>query len=86
MNKVAEYEKFKVETLSTIFKLVQPNMFMAKLDIKDVYCSIPIKKEHQKLIKFKHKDKLFKFTALSSGYKEGPRKFTKVLKRKEKVF
>ena len=55
-------------------------MFMAKLDIKDAYYSIPINESHQKLLKFCFENKLYKFTALPNGYTEGPRKFTKVLK------
>ena len=53
---------------------------MAKIDIKDAYYSIPILEQHQKLLKFIHKNCLYKFTALPNGYTEGPRKFTKALK------
>ena len=53
---------------------------MAKLDIKDAYYTIEIKEGDQKLLKFKHKNKLYKFTSLPNGYTEAPRKFTKVLK------
>ena len=42
-----EYKKFKMETLATIIQLIRPNMFMAKLEIKDTYYSIPIYKPHQ---------------------------------------
>lgn len=80
LNKLAEYKKFKMETISTILCLIRPNCFMAKVDIKDAYYSIPILEEHQKFLKFLHKSVLYKFTALPNGYTEGPRKFTKALK------
>ena len=80
LNKLAEYKKFKMETISTILCLIRPNCFMVKVDIKDAYYSIPILEEHQKLLKFLHKNVLYKFTALPNGYTEGPRKFTEALK------
>ena len=71
--------------------MIRPSMYMAKLDIKDVYYSIPIQSQHQKYLKMKNNNKLFKYTVLPNGYTEGPRKFTKVMKpplatlRKEKI-
>ena len=75
-----EYKKFKMETLATIIKFIRPNMYMAKLEIKDTYYSIPIYEPHQKFLKFEYKSRLFKFMVLPNGYTEGQRKFTKLLK------
>ena len=69
-----------METVSTILHLVRPGMYMAKLDIKDAYYSIPICEDHQSLLKFQHQTSLFKFTTLPNGYTEGPRKVTKLIK------
>ena len=69
-----------METLSSILCLIRPNDYTAKINIKDAYYSIPILEQHQKLLKFIHKNCLYKFTALPNGYTEGPRKFTKALK------
>ena len=80
LNKSVEKVKFKMQTLTSILCLVRPNMYLAKLDIKDAYYSIPIYKDHQKLLKFKHRNQIYKFTALPNGYTEGPRKYTKVMK------
>ena len=66
-------------------------MFMAKLDIKDAYYSIPIKPQQQKYLQYEHNGILYKYTVLPNGYTEGPRKFTKAMKqplaklRKEKI-
>ena len=68
-----------METLLSILCLIRPNDYMAKIDIKDAYYRIPILEQHQKLLKFIHKNCLYKFTALPNGYTEGPRKFTKAL-------
>ena len=69
-----------METVSTILHLIRPGMYMAKLNIKDAYYSVPIYDDHQSLFKFHYQTSLFKFTALPNGYKEGPRKFTKLMK------
>ena len=80
LNETIEYKKFKMETISSILQLIRPGMFMAKLDIKDAYYSIPIIESDQKLLKFQFDDILYHYTALPNGYTEGPRKFTKLLK------
>ena len=69
-----------METLASILTLVQPHCFMAKVDIKDVYYSVPIHEGDQKLLKFHFENVLYKFTALSNGHTTRPRKFTKLLK------
>ena len=68
-----------MDAISSILHLVRTNMFLAKLDIKDAYYSIPFEESHQKLLKFKFEGK-FKFLVLLNGYTEGLRKFTKLLK------
>ena len=80
LNEVAQYNHFKMETLSSILTLVRPGCFMAKIDIKDAYYSVPIRKVDQKLLKFVSNGKLLKFTVLPNGYTGGPRKFTKLMK------
>jgi len=91
LNSSIEKVKFKMHTLSSILCMIRPKMYMAKLDIKDAYYSIPIKLSDQKLLKFKHNDRLYKFVVLPNGYTGGPRKFTKAMKpplaklRKNKV-
>ena len=80
LNETIDKKKFKMQTLSSILCLIKPNMFMSKLDIKDAYYSIPVKVEHQKYLKFEHRNKLYKYTVLPNGYTEGPRKFTKAMK------
>ena len=78
LNESVEHKRFKMETLATIIQFIRPNTYMAKLDIKDAYYSIPIYEPHQKLLKFEYKSKLFKFMVLPNGYTKGTRKFTKL--------
>ena len=69
-----------MDTLKSVLDLVTPGVYMAKLDIKDAYYSVPIRKEDQKLLKFMSEGELFKFLVLPNGYTKAPRKFTKLLK------
>ena len=61
-------------------QVVFPGVYMAKLDIKDAYYSVPIFNDDQKLLKFKFKDILYQYLALPNRYTKGPRKFTKLPK------
>ena len=40
---------FKTKTIKSVLNLVTPNYYMAKIDIKDAYYSIPILPEHKKV-------------------------------------
>ena len=69
-----------MDTLNTVFKLINPNCFFAKLDLKDAYYSIAIHPEERKNFRFKFQGTLFEYCALPQGYTEAPRLFTKLLK------
>ncbi len=79
-NEFVSCHHFKMDSIHTITKLVTRNCFMATLDLKDAYYSIPINKEHQKFLRFKRKEKLYQFTCLPNGLSCAPQKFTKTLK------
>ena len=51
-NKHVSYYNFKMDSLNTIVKLVDKNYFMASIDPKDAYYSIPIRKEDRKCLFF----------------------------------
>ena len=80
LNEHTEYIHFKMDTLASILTLVRPGAFMAKVDIKDAYYSVPIYPPDQKQLKFMFDEVLYQFTVLPNGYSPGPRKFTKLLK------
>ena len=69
-----------MEAITPILKLVTPNIYLTKTDLKDAYYTIPILEEHQKYLKFANKDHLYKFTCLPNGCCHGPGKFTKAHK------
>ena len=68
LNKVIEHKKFK--TITTMLHLVRPGIYSEKLDIRDAYYSVPMREDHQSLLKFHYQTSLFKFTALPDGCTE----------------
>ena len=80
LNEFVPCVHFKMETINSILTMITPGCYMAKIDIKDAYYSIPILPEHQKYLKFFFRGKLYQFTCLPNGLSSGPRKFTKLLK------
>lgn len=79
-NEHVVYRHFKMDTLSTIKKLVQKECFMASLDLKDAYFSVPVCREDRKFLRFIWREKLYQFTCLPNGLSSCPRIFTKLLK------
>jgi len=54
-----KYEHFKMEGVSVVKALIQPNHYLAKIDLKDAYFSIPISYEHRKYLVFQWKNNLY---------------------------
>ena len=69
-----------METLNTALKLIGEGCFMASIDLKDTYYSVPIYEEHKTLLQFKWKGQVFEFSALPNGLALASRQFTKLLK------
>ena len=80
LNKYANKLHFKMDTLNTIIKLVEKDCFMASVDLKDAYYSVPIATSDRKYLRFFWRGQLYQFTCLPNGLSCGPRKFTKLLK------
>ena len=43
-----KYEHLKMDTLWTVIRMMKPNCYMASIDIKDAYYSVPIAETDQK--------------------------------------
>ena len=43
---------FKMETLQSVLSLITPGCYLASLDLKYVYYSVPIHSDHSKFLKF----------------------------------
>jgi len=80
LNKFVAYHHFKMESLKHVISMIRPNCFMASVDLKDAYYSVPIHQDHEKYLKFEWKGQLYQFTCLPNGLACAPRLFTKLLK------
>ena len=80
LNEYISYYHFKMDTIQTALKLMRPGCFMASVDLKDAYYSVPVASEHQKFLKFVWKQEYYQFTCLPNGLACAPRLFTKLLK------
>lgn len=79
-NKSVKYQHFKMDTLNVALKLVNKGSFMASVDLRDAYYSVPIRQEDQEFLKFYWNSRLFKYTVFPNGLACCPRLFTKLLK------
>ena len=80
LNLAVEYHHFKMETIQSVIQMMTKNCYMASVDLKDAYYSIPVHSEDRKYLRFRWNDRLYQFTCLPNGLSEAPRKFTKILK------
>ena len=80
LNESVENYHLKMDNIHTALKLITKNCWLASLDLKDAYYSVPIHGESENFLKFSYNGKLFQFTAFANGLCSCPRKFTKLLK------
>lgn len=79
-NEFVQYHHFKMDTLEMAVKMMKPGCFMASIDLKDAYYTVPISHAHQKYLKFIFNGTLYQYTCMANGLSCAPRVFTKLLK------
>ncbi len=90
-NQFVWYEKFKMDSLQSMLKMIRPNDFMGKVDLSDAFLSVPVSPQHRKYLVFKWRDVWYQYTCMCFGLSSAPRKFMKLMKvlitklRKQKV-
>ena len=80
LNEYILHYDFKTNTIQTSLKLMHSGCFMASVDLKDAYYSVPVASEHLKFLKFVWKQEYYRFTCLPNGLAGEPRLFTKLSK------
>ena len=73
------YQHFILESLSDVFKIIQPNGWVASVDLKDAFYTIPIHNAHQKYFKLMLYQKFYKYLGMPNGYSDAMRVFTKII-------
>lgn len=61
LNIHVQYHHFKMDSLNTVLQMVKPGCFMASIDLKDAYYSVPSATADQKYPKFQWRGKLYMF-------------------------
>ena len=69
-----------MESLQNVLNIIRPNCWMASVDLKDAFYTVPIHTDHQKFLKFKWQEHCYAFRGMWNGYSEAMRAFTKLLK------
>ena len=69
-----------METLKSAISAMTRNCFIAYVDLKDAYYSIPIRSEDRKYFRFLWNGQKYQFTSLIMGLSTSPRVYTKILK------
>ena len=63
LNSFVVYQHFKMEGLDNVLNLIKPYVWMASVDLKDAFFSIPVHPEYQKYFKFYWKGNITSFKA-----------------------
>ena len=71
---------FKMQSLQTAVQLMTKGCYMASVDWKDAYYSLPIDSNDQKYLRFYWNGVKYQYTVLPNGLSSGPRDFTKISK------
>ena len=85
LNASVEAPHFKMESIRNIVSMVHRNVWMASVDLKDAFFSIPICEDDIKYLKFLWDGRVLAFLAMPNGYSDAMRIFTKILKPPFKV-
>ena len=80
LNKFIKYEKFKMEGINEVIRMIQKDMKMISIDLKQAYFHVKISEKYQKYMTFSWKNQLYKFKVLPNGLASGPRLFVKLTK------
>ena len=78
LNRSTKRLHFKMEGL--LKDLLQKGDWMASIDLKDAYSSLPVAQKHRPLLRFMWGGQLFQFQCLPFGLSTAPQVFTKVMK------
>lgn len=80
LNEHVKYEHFKMEGLSSVRDIITKDSFLANIDLRKAYYSIPIHKDSRKYLRFQFDSKIYEYTCLPNGLSSAPRLFTKMLR------
>ena len=79
LNNFVNKEHFKMEGIHTLKDLLKRGDWLAKIDLKDAFFSIPINPNHKKFLRFMFQGNTYQLNCLPFGLSSAPWVFTKTL-------
>ena len=80
LNSECDTYHFKMESMKQVANMITPGCYLASLDIRDAFYSVPIFYKHKRFLKFSWEGIIYQFEVMPNGYVDAMRVFTKVLK------
>ena len=80
LNQFVQAQHFKMEGIHSLKEILKPGDWLAKVDLKDAFFTIPIHVAHRKYLWFTLQGKVYEFNCLPFGLSSAPWVFTKTLK------
>ena len=80
LNHDVNYQHFKMESLNDVFKIIKKGVWMASVDLKDAFFTVPVHNLHKFFFMFEWIQKFYKFVGMPYIYSDAMRIFTKILK------
>ena len=80
LNQFLAYEHFKMVGIHMLRDQLKIGDYLVKIDSKDAYMTVPIRKGDQKYLRFLRKKTMLEFAYFSFGLATAPWAFTKLMK------
>ena len=79
LNVLVRTRPFKMETLRSVIRAVEPGDWLASIDLKDAYLHVPIRQSHRRFLRFAFKGVSYQWLVLPFGLGPAPFVWTKVM-------
>ena len=80
LNQFVQAQHFKMEGVHSVKEILKPGDWLAKVDLKDAFFTIPIHVAHRKYLWFTFQGKVYEFNCLPFGLSSAPWVYTNTLK------
>lgn len=78
--KIEQLHSLKMENVFSLRDILKKGDWLAEIDLKDAYLTVPMAKEHRKYLRFQWQGKMYEFKSLPFGLATAPITFTKLLR------
>ena len=79
LNKLVDYEHFKMHGLHTAVDMIRHECWMGSVDLRHAYYSVSMDDRFRKYLRFRWNGLLYQYKAMPNGLACAPRYFTKIL-------